>query len=116
IWKPRTKPGNFEGVGAEGLSWLEEAKKLTGLPVTTEVANGSHVEEALKHDIDMRWLGARTTVNPFSVQEIADALRGVDIPVLIKCPINPDLQLWSGGIERIPEAGVNQVGVIHRRF
>lgn len=116
IWKPRTKPGNFEGVGAEGLSWLEEAKKLTGLPVTTEVANGSHVEEALKHDIDMLWLGARTTVNPFSVQEIADALQGVDIPVLIKNPINPDLQLWIGGIERIQQAGVKQVGVIHRGF
>lgn len=116
IWKPRTKPGNFEGIGAEGLTWLQKAKEVTGLPFTTEVANASHVEEALKHGTDMLWLGARTTVNPFSVQEIADALKGVDIPVWIKNPINPDLNLWIGAIQRIQKAGITQVGVIHRGF
>jgi chorismate mutase len=101
IWKPRTKPGLFEGIGAKGLSWLAQAKKVTGLPTTVEVATAKHVEDALHFDVDMLWIGARTTVNPFSVQEVADALRGVDIPVLIKNPINPDLELWSGGIELI---------------
>jgi chorismate mutase len=116
IWKPRTKPGLFEGIGAKGLPWLAQAKKITGLPTTVEVATAKHVEDALQFDVDMLWVGARTTVNPFSVQEVADALRGVDIPVLIKNPINPDLELWSGGIERLQKAGIKQVGMIHRGF
>ncbi len=116
IWKPRTKPGMFEGVGTEGLHWLQEAKRNTGIPVTVEVATARHVEDSLKHDIDVLWIGARTTVNPFSVQEIADALKGVDIPVLIKNPINPDLELWTGALERIHKAGVTRVGIIHRGF
>jgi len=116
IWKPRTRPGSFEGVGAPGLAWLKRVKEETGLKVTTEVAKGEHVFEALKHGIDVLWLGARTTVNPFSVQEIADALRGMDIPVLIKNPINPDLKLWIGAIERIYDAGIRKIGVIHRGF
>jgi chorismate mutase len=116
IWKPRTKPGMFEGNGIAALPWLAKAKKITGIPVTVEVATAKHVEEALKFDVDMLWIGARTTVNPFSVQEVADALRGVDVPVLIKNPINPDLELWSGGIERLQKVGVKQVGMIHRGF
>jgi chorismate mutase len=116
IWKPRTKPGLFEGIGTKGLPWLLQAKKITGLPVAVEVATAKHVEDALQFDVDILWLGARTTVNPFSVQEVADALKGVDIPVLIKNPINPDLELWSGGIERIQKAGIKQVGMIHRGF
>ena len=116
IWKPRTKPGLFEGIGVIGLSWLMEAKKITGLPVTIEVATAKHVQDALQHDIDMLWIGARTTVNPFSVQEVADALKGVNIPVLIKNPINPDLELWSGAIERLQKAGLKQIGMIHRGF
>ncbi|MBL7702053.1 MAG: bifunctional 3-deoxy-7-phosphoheptulonate synthase/chorismate mutase type II [Ferruginibacter sp.] len=116
IWKPRTKPGMFEGNGIVALPWLAKAKQLTGLPITVEVATAKHVEDALKFGVDMLWIGARTTVNPFSVQEVADALRGVDIPVLIKNPINPDLELWSGGIERLQKVGVKQVGMIHRGF
>ena len=116
IWKPRTRPGSFEGVGVIGLKWLKTVKEETGLPVTTEVANREHVFEALKHGIDVLWLGARTTVNPFSVQEVADALKGVDIPVLIKNPINPDVKLWMGAIERIAKAGITKIGVIHRGF
>lgn len=116
IWKPRTKPGMFEGIGAKGLPWLQQAKKITGLPTTVEVATGKQVQDALTFDVDMLWIGARTTVNPFSVQEVADALRGVDIPVLIKNPINPDLELWSGAVERVARAGVKQVGLIHRGF
>src|SRR5450432_2168590 len=116
IWKPRTKPGLFEGIGAKGLPWMQQAKKLTGLPTTVEVATGKQVQDALQFDVDVLWIGARTTVNPFSVQEVAEALRGVDIPVLIKNPINPDLELWSGGIERLQKAGVKQVGMIHRGF
>ncbi len=116
IWKPRTRPNSFEGVGAVGLGWLKKVKELYGLKVTTEVANREHVFEALKHGIDVLWLGARTTVNPFSVQEIADALKGCDIPVLIKNPINPDLKLWLGAIERIAKAGISQIAVIHRGF
>lgn len=116
IWKPRTKPGMFEGVGAKGLPWLQQAKKLTGLPTTVEVATGKQVEDALTFDVDVLWIGARTTVNPFSVQEVADALRGVDVPVLIKNPINPDLELWSGAVERVARAGVKQIGLIHRGF
>src|SRR5664279_2713377 len=116
IWKPRTKPGMFEGIGMKGLPWMAQAKKITGLPITVEVATGKHVEDALHFDVDMLWIGARTTVNPFSVQEVCDALRGVDIPVLIKNPINPDLELWCGGIERLQKVGVKQVGMIHRGF
>jgi chorismate mutase len=116
IWKPRTKPGLFEGIGVKGLPWLVQAKKITGLPITVEVATAKHVEDALSFGVDMLWVGARTTVNPFSVQEVADALRGVDIPVLIKNPINPDLELWSGGIERLQKVGLKQVGMIHRGF
>lgn len=116
IWKPRTRPGSFEGVGTVGLNWLKTVKEEVGLKVTTEVANRQHVFEALKYGIDVLWLGARTTVNPFSVQEVADAIRGVDIPVLVKNPINPDLKLWMGAIERILKAGVTRVGVIHRGF
>lgn len=116
IWKPRTKPGMFEGVGAKGLPWLQQAKKLTGLPTTVEVATGKQVQDALTFDVDVLWIGARTTVNPFSVQELADALRGVDVPVLIKNPINPDLELWAGAVERVARAGVKQIGLIHRGF
>jgi chorismate mutase len=116
IWKPRTKPGSFEGVGAEALKWLDQAKKETGLKTAVEVANVKHVYSALKHNVDVLWLGARTTVNPFAVQEIADALEGVDITVLLKNPVNPDIDLWEGGIERILKAGVKNVGAIHRGF
>ena len=116
IWKPRTRPGNFEGIGEKGLKWLVDAGKAHNLKTTTEVANVKHVEQALKADIDVLWIGARTTVNPFSVQEIADALKGVDIPVMIKNPINPDLQLWVGAIERIAEAGITDISAIHRGF
>jgi len=116
IWKPRTKPGLFEGIGAKGLPWLQQAKKLTGLPTTVEVATGKQVEDALTFDVDVLWIGARTTVNPFSVQEVADALRGVDVPVMIKNPINPDLELWTGAVERVARAGVKQIGLIHRGF
>ncbi len=116
IWKPRTKPGMFEGIGAKGLPWLAQAKKITGLPTTVEVATGKQVQDALNFDVDVLWIGARTTVNPFSVQEVADALRGVDVPVLIKNPINPDLELWSGAVERVARAGIKQIGLIHRGF
>ncbi len=116
IWKPRTKPGMFEGIGAKGLPWLQQAKKLTGLPTTVEVATGKQVEDALTFDVDVLWVGARTTVNPFSVQEVADALRGVDVPVLIKNPINPDLELWQGAVERVARAGIKEIGLIHRGF
>ncbi|HOZ85869.1 MAG TPA: chorismate mutase [Niabella sp.] len=116
IWKPRTKPGMFEGIGAKGLPWLQKAKELTGLPTAVEVATGKQVQDALTFDVDILWIGARTTVNPFSVQEVADALRGVDVPVLIKNPINPDLELWSGGIERIARSGIKNIGLIHRGF
>jgi chorismate mutase len=116
IWKPRTRPGSFEGVGTKGLPWLQKAKQLTGLPVTVEVATGKQVEDALHFDVDVLWIGARTTVNPFSVQEVADALRGHDIPVLIKNPINPDLELWIGAVERVAKAGIKQIGLIHRGF
>lgn len=116
IWKPRTRPGSFEGVGTKGLPWLQQAKKLTGLPTTVEVATAKQVENALHFEIDMLWIGARTTVNPFSVQEVADALRGADVPVFIKNPINPDLELWTGAVERIAKAGIKKVGLIHRGF
>ena len=116
IWKPRTKPGGFEGVGRVGLSWLRTVKEETGLKTATEVATAAHVYEALKHGIDLLWIGARSTVNPFTVQEIADALQGADVPVLIKNPINADLELWLGAIERIQKAGIERIGVIHRGF
>ncbi|MFM6923876.1 MAG: chorismate mutase [Ferruginibacter sp.] len=116
IWKPRTKPGLFEGNGIIALPWLAKAKQVTGLPTTVEVATGKHVEDALKFNVDMLWIGARTTVNPFSVQEVADALRGVDVPVLIKNPVHPDLELWSGAIERLQKVGIQQMGMIHRGF
>ena len=116
IWKPRTRPNSFEGVGVVGLKWLKKVKEETGLKVTTEVANTQHVFEAMKAGVDVLWIGARTTVSPFMVQEIADALRGTDIPVLIKNPINPDLKLWMGAIERIHGAGITKIGVIHRGF
>jgi chorismate mutase len=116
IWKPRTKPGLFEGNGIVALPWLTKAKQITGLPTTIEVATGRHVEDALKFNVDMLWIGARTTVNPFSVQEVADALRGVDVPVLVKNPVHPDLELWSGAIERLQKVGVKQLGMIHRGF
>ena len=114
IWKPRTKPGSFEGVGLEALKWLQKAKETTGLKTAIEVANTQHVEEALKYDVDVLWIGARTTVNPFVVQEIADALHGTDATVLIKNPINPDLQLWEGAIERFSKVGITKIGAIHR--
>ncbi len=116
IWKPRTKPGMFEGIGVKGLPWLAQAKKVSGLPIAVEVATAKHVEMALQFDVDILWIGARTTVNPFSVQEVCDALRGSDVPVLIKNPINPDLELWSGGIERLQKVGVKDIGMIHRGF
>ena len=116
IWKPRTKPGGFEGVGLEGLEWLKRVKAETGMYTATEVATKQHVEAALAAGVDLLWIGARTTVNPFAVQEIADALVGVDIPVLIKNPVNPDLDLWIGAIERIYGAGIRRIGAIHRGF
>ena len=116
IWKPRTRPGSFEGVGKEGLAWLKRVKEETGLKTTTEVAKAAHVYDCLKAGIDVLWIGARTTVNPFSVQEVADALDGTDIPVMIKNPINPDLGLWMGAMERIHKAGISKIGLIHRGF
>ena len=116
IWKPRTRPGMFEGIGKEGLKWLVDAGKQIGKPTTVEVATAQHVEESLEAGVDILWIGARTTVNPFSVQEIADALRGVDIPVLVKNPINPDLQLWLGSMERLNAVGIKRLGAIHRGF
>ncbi len=116
IWKPRTRPGMFEGVGAIGLPWMQKAKEATGLPICTEVAKASHVELCLEAGVDVLWIGARTSVNPFDVQEIADALKGVDIPVMIKNPINPDLALWLGGVERLQKAGLKNIAAIHRGF
>lgn len=116
IWKPRTKPGGFEGVGLPGLKWLQRVKEETGMYVATEVATEKHAYEALKHGIDMLWIGARTTANPFAVQEIADTLQGVDIPVFIKNPVNADLELWVGAFERLNNAGITRLGAIHRGF
>jgi len=116
IWKPRTRPNSFEGVGAKGLIWLQKVKAETGMLTATEVANARHVELALSAQVDILWIGARTTVNPFAVQEIADALKGTDIPVLIKNPINPDLELWIGAVERLHKAGIRKLAVIHRGF
>ncbi len=116
IWKPRTRPGNFEGVGAIGLKWLQRAKEETGLLTATEVANRTHVDSALEHDVDLLWIGARSTVSPFIVQEIADALEGTDKVVLVKNPVNPDLALWIGAVERLHTANIKNLGVIHRGF
>ncbi len=116
LWKPRTRPGAFEGSGDAGLPWLRRVKEATGLLTLTEVATAQHVEASLKAGVDMLWIGARTTPNPFSVQEIADALRGVDIPVFVKNPINPDLQLWIGALERLERAGITRFAAIHRGF
>ena len=116
IWKPRTKPGGFEGVGVDGIAWLQRVKRETGMYTATEVATRKHVLAALEGGIDMIWIGARTTANPFAMQEIADALRGHDIPVLVKNPVSPDLELWIGGVERIYNAGIRRLGVIHRGF
>ena len=116
IWKPRTHPGCFEGVGAPGLKWLKKVKEETGMHVCTEVANEKHVYECLKYGVDLLWVGARTTANPFLMQEIADALRDTDVPVLVKNPVNPDLDLWIGALERLNRAGVRKLGVIHRGF
>jgi chorismate mutase len=116
VWKPRTRPGSFEGIGTPALKWLVKAREETGLPVLTEVANAYHVEEALKHGIDMLWIGARTTVNPFFVQEIAESLRGVQIPVFVKNPLHPEVGLWIGAFERLHAVGITQLAAIHRGF
>lgn len=116
VWKPRSKPGTFEGVGTEGMKWLQEVRQEFGMPVATEVARPHHIEIALKHNIDVLWIGARTTVNPFAVQELADALRGTNIPVMVKNPVNPDLALWAGAIERLWAVGMKDVAAIHRGF
>jgi len=116
IWKPRTRPGNFEGVGEEGLQWLKQVKKETGLLTTIEVANPEHVDLAVKYDIDILWIGARTTSNPFSVQELADHLKGYNKPVMVKNPINPDVNLWVGALERFHKSGINKLAAIHRGF
>ncbi len=116
IWKPRTRPGNFEGVGAIGLKWMQRAKEETGMPSAIEVANANHVKLALEHDIDLLWIGARSTVSPFIVQEIAEALEGTEKIVLVKNPVNPDLALWLGAIERLHKANIKNLGAIHRGF
>ncbi|MBR5062728.1 MAG: bifunctional 3-deoxy-7-phosphoheptulonate synthase/chorismate mutase type II [Prevotella sp.] len=116
VWKPRTKPGGFEGNGEKALPWMQRVKKETGMMVATEVATPEHVELALKYDIDILWIGARTSANPFAVQALADALQGVDVPVFVKNPVNPDIELWIGALERINQAGVKRLGAIHRGF
>jgi chorismate mutase len=116
VWKPRTRPGSFEGNGIQALEWLQEVKATYKLPVTVEVAEPTHVELALKYGVDVLWLGARTTVNPFQVQRLADALKGVNIPVMVKNPVNPDVDLWQGAIERLMQAGITDVAAIHRGF
>ncbi len=116
IWKPRTRPSAFEGVGKKGLKWLQKVKRETGLMVTVEVASPMHVRQAIDHGIDILWIGARTSVNPFSVQEIAEALEGQDIPVMVKNPLNPDLKTWMGALERLNQAGVRKLVAIHRGF
>jgi len=116
IWKPRTRPNGFEGAGVEGLKWMQEVKAETGLLLTTEVANPQHIEQALAHGIDILWIGARTVVNPFSVQELAEAIKGVDIPIFIKNPLTPDIKLWIGALERFHKAGIDKLGAIHRGF
>ncbi|MCF6184591.1 MAG: 3-deoxy-7-phosphoheptulonate synthase, partial [Bacteroidales bacterium] len=116
IWKPRTRPGNFEGVGSKGLEWLKTVKQETGMQLTVEVANTKHVYEALKAGIDILWIGARTSANPFAVQEIADSVKGMNIPVMIKNPVNADIDLWIGAIERFKKAGISNITAIHRGF
>lgn len=116
IWKPRTNPGGFEGVGIKGLPWLAKAKEITGLPIAIEVANGKHAQDALEFGVDVLWVGARSTVNPFSVQEIADAVKGHDVAVLVKNPMNPDVNLWAGAVQRFRNAGIKNIGIIHRGF
>ncbi len=116
IWKPRTRPGSFEGIGEEALEWYKTVKDELEIPVALEVATAKHVESALKYEMDVLWIGARSTANPFTVQEIADALQGVDIPVIVKNPVNPDLALWIGAIERVYNAGIRKIGALHRGF
>lgn len=116
VWKPRTKPGGFEGNGETALPWLTQVKKETGMLVATEVATPEHVELALKYDVDVLWVGARTSANPFAMQALADAMKGLDVPVLVKNPVNPDLELWIGALERINQAGIKRLGAIHRGF
>ena len=116
VWKPRTKPGGFEGNGEKALPWMQRVKKETGMMVATEVATPEHVELAMKYDIDTLWIGARTSANPFAVQALADALKGVDVPVFVKNPVNPDIELWIGALERINQAGIKRLGAIHRGF
>ena len=116
VWKPRTRPGSFEGMGAAALPWLQRVKAEFGLPTCVEVANPRHVEEALKFGVDVLWIGARTTVNPFAVQELADALAGTGVPVMVKNPVNPDVALWAGALERLARAGINDLAAIHRGF
>ena len=116
IWKPRTHPGSFEGVGTQGLKWMQRAKRELGLKIATEVANEKHVFDCLKYGVDLVWIGARTTANPFLVQEIAEALADTDIPVLVKNPVSPDIDLWIGALERLNRAGIRKIGVIHRGF
>ena len=116
IWKPRTRPDNFEGVGIKGLKWLQKVKRKTGMFTATEVANAKHVYEAIKHGVDILWIGARTTVNPFTIQEIAEALKGTDIPLLVKNPVNTDLELWIGAIERFNKCGITRIAAVHRGF
>lgn len=116
VWKPRTKPGGFEGNGETALPWLTQVKKETGMLVATEVATQEHVELALKYDVDVLWVGARTSANPFAMQALADAMKGLDVPVLVKNPVNPDLELWIGALERINQAGIKRLGAIHRGF
>ena len=116
VWKPRTKPGGFEGNGEKALPWMAQVKKDTGMMICTEVATPEHVELALKYGMDLLWVGARTSANPFAMQALADSLKGVDIPVLVKNPVNPDLELWIGGLERINQAGITRLGVLHRGF
>ena len=116
IWKPRTRPGLFEGVGIKGLKWLKKVKEQTSLLTAVEVANPEHVEAALKYEVDILWIGARTVVNPFSLQELANALNGVDIPVMVKNPVNPDMNLWIGALERINMSGIKRIAAIHRGF
>ncbi len=116
VWKPRTKPGGFEGNGEKALPWMQRVKKETGMMVATEVATPEHVELAMKYDIDILWIGARTSANPFAVQALADALKGVDVPVFVKNPVNPDIELWIGALERINQVGIKRLGAIHRGF
>lgn len=116
VWKPRTKPGGFEGCGEQALPWLKAAKEETGMLIATEVATPEHVELCLKYGVDILWVGARTSANPFAVQALADSLKGIDIPVFVKNPVNPDLELWIGALQRINQAGIKRLGAIHRGF